>query len=244
MIDFAYVLKSTSVGNCLLQIIVWGKFMNNTRFTVFLCWDHMFELNHKQMYAKILYLLRIGQYQQKWVLRDKTKSPVHLQIHIGHHPVNSGKKSWSYDQHMWVIGMHQNRPAHTSKLTWFRVKNQHMLVILHACAGKLTQNLVNLLSYAGRFWWVNLLAYASRFWCKWPALFLSVDTRVHVNASTCSVIHKFVDNRQRAELYLWKFSSLCSIHSCCQCEIIYIVDFTMHLFFYPASKVDISHTTA
>ena len=48
-----------------------------------------------------------------------------------------------------VIGLHQNRPAHASKLNRFRLGYQHMLLTLPACAGKLTRNLLNLLSYAG-----------------------------------------------------------------------------------------------
>ena len=51
-----------------------------------------------------------------------------------------------------VIGLHQNRPAHASKLTRFRLGCQYMLVSLPGCAGKLTRNLVNLLAYEGRLW--------------------------------------------------------------------------------------------
>ena len=61
------------------------------------------------------------------------------------------------DQHMRAIDLYQNRSAHVSKLTTFWVSYQHMLVGLPAFGCKLTQILVNLLAYAGRFW------------CKWPA---------------------------------------------------------------------------
>ena len=54
------------------------------------------------------------------------------------------------DQHMQVIGLHKNRPAHASKLARFQISYQHMLVSLVACAGKLTRHLVKLLAYAGR----------------------------------------------------------------------------------------------
>ena len=53
---------------------------------------------------------------------------------------------------MRVIGQHQNRPVQASELTRFRVSNQHMLPSLPPCAGKLHQNLVNLLAYAGQLW--------------------------------------------------------------------------------------------
>ena len=55
------------------------------------------------------------------------------------------------DQHMQVIGLHQNRPAQASKLTMFRVSNQHMQVSAPACSGKLTQKLVNFLASAVGF---------------------------------------------------------------------------------------------
>ena len=54
--------------------------------------------------------------------------------------------------HMTCIGLHQNRPAHATKMTRFRVSYQQMLVSLPICVYKLTQNLVNLFAYEDRCW--------------------------------------------------------------------------------------------
>ena len=50
------------------------------------------------------------------------------------------------------FGLHQNRPAHASKLIRFRVIYQHMLVSLLQCTGERFQNLVNLIAYADQLW--------------------------------------------------------------------------------------------
>ena len=71
------------------------------------------------------------------------------------------------NQHIRVISLHQNWPAHAIKLTTFRVSYQHMLVSLPACDGRLTRNLVNLLPYLGKLWM-----------CKFTCLCGSVSMRV------------------------------------------------------------------
>ena len=53
---------------------------------------------------------------------------------------------------MQVIGLHQNRSAHASKVTRFRVTYQHVLVSLPPCAGKLLCNLVSLHVNVGKLW--------------------------------------------------------------------------------------------
>ena len=78
------------------------------------------------------------------------------------------------DQHMRVIGLHQNRPAHTSKLTKFRVSYQHTLVCLPACAGKLTWNLVNLLVYAGQLWMCKVTCLCGSFFMQVTSFFFWV----------------------------------------------------------------------
>ena len=62
---------------------------------------------------------------------------------------------------MQVIGSHQNRPAHASKLTRFPVSYQQMLVSLPAYTIKITRNLVNLLRMRVSYTCVNLIAYAT-----------------------------------------------------------------------------------
>ena len=73
----------------------------------------------------------------------------------------------------WVIGLHQNRSAHASKLTRFRLSYQHLLVSLPAWAGKPFRNLVNLLAYAGWLRICKLTCLRGSVWCNF---FLSGST--------------------------------------------------------------------
>ena len=88
---------------------------------------------------------------------------------------------------MRFIGSHQRRPAHTSKLTRFRIRHQHMIVSLRVYAGKLTQNLGNLLAYAGQLWE-----------CKTTCLCWSVVRQVT----------SFFSKRNKFK-YTWLLDSLC-----------------------------------
>ena len=83
------------------------------------------------------------------------------------------------DRHMQVIGLHQNRLVHASKMTRFRVCYQHILDSLPTCIGKLSQNLVNLLALAGQLWMCKLTCLCGLVLMQVTSFFSECTTYLH-----------------------------------------------------------------